>query len=83
MPADSDLPIAFMGSLATAWASTIEEPVRENAGRFGESLTFITPRMSAERGAALLACEAAGITLDDSGRERLTTQIMNQAQKRS
>lgn len=83
MPADSDLPIAFMGSLATVWASTIEEPVRENAGRFGESLTFITPRMPAEGGAALLAFEAAGITLDDSGRERLTTQIINQAQKRS
>ncbi len=79
MPPDSDLPISFMGSLAMAWASNIEEHVRDSAGRFGESLTFVTPRMPAEGGAALLAFEAAGITLGDAGRERLTAQIMDLA----
>jgi len=78
MPPDSELPISFMGSLARAWAPNIEEHVRESAGRIGESLAFVTPHMPAEGGAALLAFEAAGITLGDAGRERLAAQIMDQ-----
>ncbi|MFC1545426.1 hypothetical protein ACFL44_01915, partial [Gemmatimonadota bacterium] len=81
MPPDSELPISFMGTLASTWASRIEEPVRESAGRYGTSLTFIPPRMPAEGGAALLAFEAAGITLGEEGREKLTAQIADRADK--
>ncbi|MFC1629510.1 N-acetylglucosamine kinase [Gemmatimonadota bacterium] len=83
MPPDTDLPVSFMGSLASVWASRIEEHVRESAGRFGDSLRFVTPRMPAEGGAALLAYEAAGITLDEEGRKRLSAQIMDRAEEAS
>jgi len=83
MPPDADLPISFMGSLASAWASSIEEHVRESAGRFGESLIFIKPHMPAEGGAVLMAFEAAGISLDDAGREKLAAQIIGKTPEAS
>jgi len=75
LPLDADLPIVFMGSLATAWKSRIEEPVRKDAGRYGDILSFKPPLLPAEGGAALLALEAAGIELDELERANLTSAL--------
>ncbi|MFC1529414.1 N-acetylglucosamine kinase [Gemmatimonadota bacterium] len=76
---DTDLSIAFMGSLASSWKTHLEGPVRESTGRYGDILSFIPPRLPAEGGAALLALEAAGVDVGDRERANLHTAFGDQA----
>lgn len=69
------LPLAFMGSLAKAWETELEEPVRAGAGVFAPDLCIVPPLMPAEGGAAFLAYAAAGLTLDPEAVERLCSQL--------
>jgi len=69
------LPLAFMGSLARARETELEEPVRAGAGVFAPDLQLVPPLMPAEGGAALLAFTAAGLMLDPEAVERLRNQL--------
>lgn len=78
---DSQLPLAFMGSLAQAWQMELEDPVRRGAGGFGKCIRPVPALMPAYGGAVLLAIEALGTVFKPEAADRLRKELAKQTQQ--